>query len=172
VPVTTKVAAFEREIGGDEKLVVGWGLQDGAVVADAQADGWGGRGAGADAFDEEKLADGFSRYARVRGVRHRFQSKSSGRGAGMGRICGLEPFRRLLWALPSIKIKGRSSGNCAELSQGLLPMPIIESREKSGHGYGLALDEEYRFNEQGKRAGWRIRILGREKHCGSALSFM
>jgi hypothetical protein len=100
MPVAAEVAAFEREVGGDEEFVVGWGLQDGAVVADAQADGWGGRGAGADALDEEKLAEGFSRYARVGGVRHRFQSKSFGRGADMGRICGWRLLREVALGPP------------------------------------------------------------------------
>lgn len=35
MPVTAKVAAFEGEIGCDEDLVLWWGLEDGAVVADA-----------------------------------------------------------------------------------------------------------------------------------------
>ena len=39
MPVAAKVAIFEGEVGGDEQLVaVGW-FEDGAVVADAEADG-------------------------------------------------------------------------------------------------------------------------------------
>ena len=34
-----EVAAFEGEVGGDEKLVAGGRLEDGAVVADAQTNG-------------------------------------------------------------------------------------------------------------------------------------
>jgi hypothetical protein len=40
VPVAAKVAAFEREVGGDEELVAGRGFEDGAVVADAEAKGF------------------------------------------------------------------------------------------------------------------------------------
>jgi len=36
---TAKVAAFEGEVGGDEEFVVGGRFEDGAVVADAEADG-------------------------------------------------------------------------------------------------------------------------------------
>jgi hypothetical protein len=38
VPVAAEVAAFEREVGGDEKFVAGGRFEDGAVVADAEAD--------------------------------------------------------------------------------------------------------------------------------------
>jgi hypothetical protein len=53
VPVATKVSAFEREVSGDEEVVIGgWGKY-GAVIADAQLEGFGfeGGGAGADAVD-------------------------------------------------------------------------------------------------------------------------
>ena len=76
VPGAAKVAAFEGEVGGDEEFVTGRRGENGAVVADAEADGAGGRGAGTDALDEEKLAGGFWGRAGFRGVRHRFQSTS------------------------------------------------------------------------------------------------
>jgi len=53
-----EVAAFEGEVGGDEEVVVGRGFEDGAVVADAEAEGAreSGGSAGADAVDEVELA--------------------------------------------------------------------------------------------------------------------
>ncbi len=37
MPVAAKVAIFEREVGGDEEFVAGGWFEDGAVVADAEA---------------------------------------------------------------------------------------------------------------------------------------
>jgi hypothetical protein len=116
VPVAAEVAAFEGEVGGDEELVAGGWFEDGAVVADAEANGAGGGGAGADAVDEAQLAERFFCAARVGRVRHRFQSKWPGwRVVVKANMAG----GRLLRQAESVKMKGRSSGNCAELSQGL-----------------------------------------------------
>ena len=52
MPGAAKVAAFEGEVGGDEELVVGRWFEDGAVVADAEADAVRRRGAGAYAVDD------------------------------------------------------------------------------------------------------------------------
>ncbi len=38
MPLTTKVSIFQGKVGGDEELVAGGWLEDGAVVADAEAD--------------------------------------------------------------------------------------------------------------------------------------
>ena len=81
VPGAAEVAVFEGEVGGDEELVMGGWFEDGAVVADAEADAVGGLGAGADAVDDAQLAPGFLHRAAVRGIRHRFQSKSTRRRA-------------------------------------------------------------------------------------------
>jgi hypothetical protein len=59
-PVAAEVAGFEGEVGGDEDFVAGgWG-EDGAVVADAEAEGArGARGGGlADTGDEGELGEG------------------------------------------------------------------------------------------------------------------
>jgi hypothetical protein len=76
VPGAIEVAVFEREVGGDEEVVVGRGFEDGAVVTDAEAEGAreGGGGAAADAVDEIKFAGDFV-AAGMFFVRHRFQSK-------------------------------------------------------------------------------------------------
>ena len=76
VPGAAKVAAFEAEVGGDEEFVAGRRGEDGAVVADAEADGAGGCGAGTDALDEEEFTGGLFRGAGFWRVRHRFQSTS------------------------------------------------------------------------------------------------
>ena len=52
VPVAAEVTAFERHIGGDDDLVTAGRGKDGAVVADAQAEG-----AGAAASDGGSLAN-------------------------------------------------------------------------------------------------------------------
>jgi hypothetical protein len=41
MPVAAEVAAFEGEVGGDEEVVVRWGFEDGAIVADTEAKGAG-----------------------------------------------------------------------------------------------------------------------------------
>ena len=50
MPLAAKVAIFEGEVGGDEEFVAGGWFEDGAVVADAEANahlrGWCGRGCG------------------------------------------------------------------------------------------------------------------------------
>ncbi len=46
MPVATEVSAFEGKIGGDEEFVVGWRGENGAVVADAEAEVAGARGGG------------------------------------------------------------------------------------------------------------------------------
>jgi hypothetical protein len=60
VPVAAEVAAFERKIGGDEDFVAGWGGEDSAVVADAEAQAAGacGRGALPDGGDEGEFSGG------------------------------------------------------------------------------------------------------------------
>jgi len=52
------MAAFEGKVRGDQKLLAEGRGEDGAVVPDAQAEGFGPlrRGAGADAFDQGELA--------------------------------------------------------------------------------------------------------------------
>ena len=52
VPVAAEVAAFEREVGGNEEFVTAGRGKDGAVVADAEAEG-----AGAAASDGGSLAN-------------------------------------------------------------------------------------------------------------------
>ncbi len=72
VPGAPKVAVFEGEVGGDEELVArGWS-EDGAVVADAEANRAGWAGAGADAVDDAPFAEGILHRARVGSIRHRF----------------------------------------------------------------------------------------------------
>ena len=44
VPVAAEVTAFERQIGGDDDLVAAGRGKDGAVVADAEAEGAGAAG--------------------------------------------------------------------------------------------------------------------------------
>jgi len=58
VDVAQKMAAFEGKVRGDQKLLAEGRGEDGAVVPDAQAEGFGPlrRGAGADAFDQGELA--------------------------------------------------------------------------------------------------------------------
>jgi len=79
VPLAPKVSAFEGEVSGDEELVAGGWFEDGAVVADAEWNGVGGGGAGPDAVDHAQFAGGICCRAAVGGIRHRFQSKSTGR---------------------------------------------------------------------------------------------
>ena len=81
VPVAAEMAVFEREVGGDEEFVAGGWFEDGAVVADAEADGVGRGGAGANAVDDAQFAEGILHRAAVGGIRHRFQSKSTRRSA-------------------------------------------------------------------------------------------
>ena len=85
MPSAAKMAVLEGEVGGDEEFVAGRWYEDGAVVADGEADGVGGAGAGADAVDDAQLADEILHRAAVGGIRHRFQSKSRGeRAVGEG----------------------------------------------------------------------------------------
>ena len=60
VPVAAEVAGFKGEVGGDEDLVAGGRGEDGAVVADAEAEGAGGPGGGgsANAVDEGEFGEG------------------------------------------------------------------------------------------------------------------
>jgi hypothetical protein len=57
VPVAAEVAEFEREVGGDKDFVAGGRGEDGAVVADAEADGAiaGGRTEALDGADDGLL---------------------------------------------------------------------------------------------------------------------
>lgn len=51
VPIAAEVTAFQGEVGSNEELVTGGWLEDGAVVADAEADAFGRGGERTDAFD-------------------------------------------------------------------------------------------------------------------------
>ena len=55
VPVAAEVPAFERHVGGDDDLVAAGRGEDGAVVADAEAEG-----AGAAGGDGSALANAFN----------------------------------------------------------------------------------------------------------------
>jgi hypothetical protein len=62
VPVATEVDSFQREVGSDADLVAGFGTEDGAIVANAEAQGSRsgaeGGGLGADGLDQGKFAGG------------------------------------------------------------------------------------------------------------------
>ena len=62
VPVATEVDALQGEVGSDADLLAGFGTEDGAIVANAEAhgprSGAEGGGLGADGLDQGKFAGG------------------------------------------------------------------------------------------------------------------
>jgi len=170
VPMAAKVAVFKGEVGGNEELVVGRWFEDGTVVADAEADRAGQRGAGADAVDDRQFAEGICRWGGVGGIRHRFQSKSTRRSAVDERLKG---HQCLLLAGRSIKMERRSSGDRMGALSGFLLDAVGIKSQKSRDSYDLAVYSGVWFSA-GKEDAQDCRESGcrQEKHCGSALLFM